>query len=584
MSKGAAKRAKGQKRSNSLEIPLSELKDILGRVKAGQGVSEEEISKLDAAIDTLAVLTQEIEMKGASIARLRRLIFGRSTEKTRHVVGRGSGGSGEKESDEAGNASASEALQGSEEAKADSEDSNVSPSCEEMETEKKSKGHGRNGAASYTGATRRTVALDGLKSGDPCRLCPRGKVYPMEPSRLVRVMGMAPIQATVLELERLRCNACGKVFTALAPEGVGDEKYDASAAGMIAMLKYGCGMPFHRLERLEESLGIPLPASTQWEVVEPAAEVVAPVFGELIREAAQGDILHNDDTSVEILELRGLMNDTTLIDDEGDPHGKERTGKFTSGIVSVKEDRKIALFFSGQKHAGENLASVLAKRAAELPPPIQMSDALSSNTAKGSATIRGSCNSHARRKFVDLAESFPAEVRYVLDELKLVYAADHVARAEKLSDDARLIYHQEHSGPVMERLKRWLTEQIDGHHVEPNSSLGKAICYMSKHWDKLTLFLRQKGAPLDNNICERILKKAIQHRKNSLFFKTINGARVGDVFMSLIHTAELCKANPYHYIVSMLRHPADVEESPEDWMPWNYQSALAELENITNPS
>ena len=85
---------------------------------------------------------------------------------------------------------------------------------------------------------------------------------------LVRIVGQAPLAATVYELERLRCNACGQVFTAEEPEGVGPEKYDETAAAMIAQLKYGSGVPFHRLERMEEQLGIPLPATTQWEVVE----------------------------------------------------------------------------------------------------------------------------------------------------------------------------------------------------------------------------------------------------------------------------------------------------------------------------
>ena len=89
----------------------------------------------------------------------------------------------------------------------------------------------------------------------------------------MRIVGQAPLAATVYELERLRCNACGQVFTAEEPEGVGPEKYDETAAAMIAQLKYGSGVPFHRLERMEELLGIPLPAATQWELVEETAAV-----------------------------------------------------------------------------------------------------------------------------------------------------------------------------------------------------------------------------------------------------------------------------------------------------------------------
>ena len=66
----------------------------------------------------------------------------------------------------------------------------------------------------------------------------------------------------------------------------------------------------------------------------------------------------------------------------------------------------------------------------------------------------------------------------------------------------------------------------------PNSGLGKAINYLLKHWKKLTLFLKHPGVPIDNNIVERALKKAILNRKNALFYKTLNGARVGDLFMS----------------------------------------------------
>ena len=111
--------------------------------------------------------------------------------------------------------------------------------------------------------------------------------------------------------------------------------------------------------------------------------------------------------------------------------------------------------------------------------------------------------------------------------------------------------------------------------VEPNSGLGQAITYMQNHWEKLTLFLRVPGAPLDNNLCERALKKAILHRKNSLFYRTLNGAQVGDLFMSLIHTAELHQVEPFDYLVALQRHDAAVALDPAAWMPWNYTATLA---------
>ena len=144
-----------------------------------------------------------------------------------------------------------------------------------------------------------------LHRGDRCPGCQRGKVYPLEePGLLVRLRGQAPIAATVYELEKLRCNLCGEVFTAEAPAGVGEEKYDATAASMIALLRYGSGFPWNRLADLEESLGLPLPVATQCEIVAEAAATIRPAMEELIRQAAQGEVLHNDDTSMPVLALR----------------------------------------------------------------------------------------------------------------------------------------------------------------------------------------------------------------------------------------------------------------------------------------
>ncbi len=383
---------------------------------------------------------------------------------------------------------------------------------------------------------------------------------------LVRIVGQAPLAATVYSLERLRCGACGQVFTAEEPEGVGPEKYDETAAAMIAQLKYGAGTPFNRLEQLESQLGIPLPAATQWEIVEEAAEPMRPAWEELIRQAAQGEVLHNDDTSVRVLHLAREPAD-------------ERTGVFTSGIVSTAPGWKIALFFSGAKHAGENLTAVLKHRAAGLAAPIRMSDALARNAPKlsdGVEELIANCLAHGRRQFVEVLANFPEECRHVLESLGAVYRNDAIAREQKMSPEQRLRFHQQHSRPVMDKLHGWMQAQLDNRRTEPNSGLGKAIQYMLRHWKALTLFLRTAGAPLDNNLCERSLKRAILHRKNSLFYKTLNGAQVGDLYMSLIHTCELNGANPFDYLTELQRHAEDLARNPAEWMPWNYRSRIAD--------
>ncbi|HXA04871.1 MAG TPA: IS66 family transposase [Bryobacteraceae bacterium] len=444
----------------------------------------------------------------------------------------------------------------------------AAPAQDSHTDEAVSAGHGRNSAAAFTGAKRVAIAHAALHSGDPCPECREGKVYRQkEPATLVRIVGRAPLEATVFEMERLRCNACGEVFTADEPETAGPDKYDVTAVAMIALLKYSTGVPFKRLERLEGQLGMPLPAATQWELVEAAAKPMRPVLDELIRQAAQGGVMHNDDTSMRILQL---------VREPGD----KRTGTFTSGIVSMVGVWRIALFFTGTKHAGENIAEVLKQRAAELPPPIQMCDALSRNAPKSSETLLANCLAHGRRQFVELVESFPEECRHVLETLRGVYHNDALTREQELPAEERLRFHQEHSGPLMTQLHEWMEAQSAEHKTEPNSGLGKAISYLLNHWTKLTLFLRQPGAPIDNNIVERALKKAILNRKNALFYKSLNGAGVGDLFMSLIHTCELNGANPLDYLTELQRHSAEAAARPSEWMPWNYRATLARLTTV----
>ncbi len=161
---------------------------------------------------------------------------------------------------------------------------------------------------------------------------------------------------------------------------------------------------------------------------------------------------------------------------------------------------------------------------------------------------------------------------------RLVYHNDAFARENNLTAEERLSFHQEKSEPAMAGLAEWMAKKIDERLVEPNSVLGEAIRYVQKHWSKLTLFLREAGAPLDNNICERALKKAILHRKNALFCETKNGARVGDLFMSLIHTVELCEEDPFEYLNALQKNHQVMAKKPEAWMPWNFRKALAAVE------
>jgi transposase len=378
-----------------IDVNLEELDRVLDGARQAP-LSEPDYDKLKDALHAMAAL----------------LARSRNTEKTNAVVG---------------DAAGAEASEGGE------SDATTAPPA----------GHGRNRATAFTGARTVKIPHQSLKHGERCPECGQGNVYAQkEPRVLVRIVGQAPLAATVYSLERLRCGACGQVFTAEEPEGVGPEKYDETAAAMIAQLKYGSGIPFYRLERLEEQLGIPLAAATQWEIVEEAAEVIKPARDELIRQAAQGEVLHNDDTGMKVLKL------------EREP-GDMRTGVFTSGIVSTAAGRQIALYFTGRQHAGENIADVLKQRAAESGVAIQMCDALSWNAPKlpgGVELLVAHCLAHGRRQIVEVAQNFPVECRHVLEKLGEVYRNDAVTHNAGMTAGERLRFHQEHSKPILDAL------------------------------------------------------------------------------------------------------------------------------------
>ena len=398
----------------TIDVSIEELEKLVERT-GQQTLADHERRQLRAAVETLGQVARMLAGKDATLRQLRKMLLKpATTEKTRAVLERA----------------------GIEPAAGEA----VNPAGEKQ----KRKGHGRNPARSYEGARRVKVTHPEMKPGDRCPECVKGKVYPLKaPAVRVRIVGQAPVQATVYELEQLRCNLCGEVYEPPAPAEMGTEKRDETAASMVAVLKYGSGVPFYRLAGLQANLGIPLPCSTQWDMVAQAAEPLKPAHEELIRQAAQGRVLYNDDTAVRIL---SLQRETAA----------NRTGLFTTGIVAETQGHKVTLFFSGDKHAGENLADVLAQRAAELPPPIQMCDALSRNVPKlpqGLKVLLANCLAHCRRHFVEAAPNFPPECRYVLETLGEVYGNDETARAQGMTPDQRLAHHQAKSGPLMEQLR-----------------------------------------------------------------------------------------------------------------------------------
>ena len=320
---------------------------------------------------------------------------------------------------------------------------------------------------------------------------------------------------------------------------------------------------------------MPVPDATQWDQGEIVGDCAHPVFKYLEELAAQGEVIFQDDTPQRIL---ALIEENQQAKAQARARGKakaeERTGRQTTALIVQVGERRICLYYTGRRQAGENLEARLTQREPGREQPLVMSDALRSNNAEETGLIRCHCLAHGRRKFSELAEDFPAESAVVVDALKLVYDHDEEARAKQLSAQERLAYHQTYSAPVLTTLKTWLEQQMTERLVEPNSSLGKAIAYLLDHGETLTRVLQVPGAPLDNNTAERALKLAIRQRKNSLFYATEHSAYIARVLTSVIATCVQAGVNALDYLVALQEHRPEVRAHPSAWLPWNYLAAL----------
>ncbi len=528
-----------ERRFQVLEFTPEERRAFLERVRPGQMLTDEDYRILHGIVNGVSELVALIERKDTSLRRLRHALFGDRTEKTAAVCPVPPNVDG------------------------------TTPLPPPPTPKIPRKGHGRRAARRYRGAHAVPVPHPQFHPGDLCPECREAKLYALQPALILRLVGQAPVAATRFELERLRCAKCGSLVTAPAPREAGTGKFDESVGVVAALMRYGSGMPMYRLAQFQASLGVPLPASVQWELVDGLAKIAEPALQYLKHQAAQRAVLHNDDTSMRVASLR--LEPAPPSDEQA--HRRPRTGIFTTGILTGGEGPPIALFFTGHQHAGENIRDLLRHRDPDLPPPIQMCDALSRNVSPEIETILANCLSHGRRQVVDVASAFPSEARHILEALREAYHHDALAKERQLTADQRLGFHQEMSRPILDALHTWLQEQLEQKKVEPNSGMGGAIQYLLNHWDPLTLFLRIPGAPIDNNVLERALKMAVLHRKNSMSYKTERGAEVGDLFMSLIHTCRLNDQNPFDYLLALARHRREVAAHPEDWLPWNYRRA-----------
>jgi transposase len=442
----------------------------------------------------------------------------------------------------------------------------------------KPKGHGHRSANAFQKAACVKIAHESLKAGDKCSECLRGRLYRYPPGKILCLTGHPPISAIRLNVEALRCNACGTIFRAKLPKIIATQsRATAEAKAAAAILKYKGGVPFYRLDMLQKIFGTRVSKSELWEMVEDVAESAIPIYSQLCKETAKAQVLIVDDTNMRILEfmkeneikkrLKELENSTKAKKSKKDA---DRTGIFTTAILTEGLEHNITAYFTGRRHAGENLDKLLHERPEELSVVIEACDALTRNNPKNHEVLKAYCNAHNRRNFYDLLGLWPKEAVRVLELYASIFYNEKVSLEKKMSWEDRQKYHQEESGPIMEEIKRFCNALLESKTIEPNDLFGKSIAYQNKHWEGLTLFLRVPGAPLTTNSVERALKAAIRNRKNSLFYKTEWGALVGDIHHTIIETCTRNDVDPMDYLVACQICSNEVRTSPHLWLPWNF--------------
>jgi transposase len=520
---------------HQLDFTTEEIEELIARLEE-KSLREKDYPLLIELIKGLVWMSLSLQEKTLSIKRLR-AIFGIKTETAAKLLDLVNKGKVPKKKTE-----------------------------ESKNPKEKKKGNGHRSSSEYTEAKTIKVAHQTLKRGDLCPECKKGKLFNLSPGNVLRIVGTPWLQVEIYKPERLRCSLCSKIFKATLPEEVmTGSRSDKTAKAIVSFLKYRGGLPFYRQEQLQTILGTPIAASEIWKMTEEVANDLLPVYAVLCTKAAQGKLLHNDDTKARVLSIL----------QERKEEEEKRKGTFTSVILSVLDDpsREIALFFTGRQHAGENMNDLLEKREKNLSPPIQQCDG-GNNLPKDHETAVSYCLAHSRRKFYELVEDYPEIVIRVIGWFAEIFANEVNSPEEPLE---RLKWHQEKSVPLMDKIKSYCEGLLENKEVEPNSSMGKAIAYFKNHWEGLTLFLRVPGVPLTNNASERLIKRAVLNRKNAYFYRTEEGAKIGDILMSTMETCVLSKVNIWKYLIAIQEHQKKVKKSPEEWLPWIYEKTLESL-------
>lgn len=447
--------------------------------------------------------------------------------------------------------------------------------------EKKPNGHGRKGANAFGNATHIFHTLAAGVLGALCAICKLGKMSRYREKVIIRVIGQPLLVAELHHYEQARCRQCGHVVRATGPdhihEGLGSDyvRYDWSACAMIAVMHYFAGGPFKRLESLHKGWGVPISDANMWEVVNTSDDLLFPLYLALEKYAIQrATNFRIDDTGSMVLALQRQINDEiAALEQVGKSTNDVRKGINATGVYWETPSGPIILFYTGRHHAGEIVDQLLRQRVFAGPKLVKSTDGASKNFDHEHADqlVESTCNAHALLKFRDIKDKYPAEYARAGSIYKTVFDNDDQAKALGLSPTDRMLYHREHSKPLMEELRAWCEAKIKSKLVEPNSPLWEPLTFVINQWNRLVRFCEVPNVPLDTNLVEQALIMPVRYLSGSFNYRTETGATVGDHFMSLIATARAQGVEPVAYLTECLRHHEDLLARPDQYLPWAYR-------------
>lgn len=407
--------------------------------------------------------------------------------------------------------------------------------------------------------------IDGHQSGCSCPKCEDGKLYNDTPRKSRLFMAAQTVELVIVVREALRCRTCETTLVAPKPEVLLNSAAGLHA-GMIARLadlKFRLGMPSLRSERWLEEQGVILSDSRQYESFSWAAEELAPMYTLICQLIANSILVYRDDTTGRVIDHQRKAR---LLKKEGDVHA--RVGIYTSYFEAELGDGKVlSLVDTSSSHNGEVFSELLTEREQD-ELLISMSDASAMNFSGVPAekTKTALCLAHARRKFYDLRKSYKKTAVDFVQTINVLFFNDQEIAQITECPEERLRLHRQMSSPTVVKLSLMLASQLE--ESPPNSYLRDALNYLHKHWEGLTLFLNEPGVPLCNNTAERGIKNPIRHRKNSLFYRTLKSAQVGNVLSTLLLSAEKNGLSPPAYLTHLLTNRIELWKDPSRHLPW----------------